>query len=169
MHAQQLCLPLIYYVTHLYTQDVNKSDIHWYADKIRDNLSYHLAGPIDNNFYKIYFTIANVPPRIFEKLFKRHVGKEYEDGKLTMGYTQKSAGKCTYTSRIDNGFVPIGFMSKVFRKGLPWTTISADSITRDISKVHVTWTLPLGNISIEVIAKARLPNSSVWQSLEYQN
>ena len=103
---------------------------------------------------------------MFDVFFTKYLGHYWSNERLMMRYTSQSQDDTKITSRVDDGLVPIAYIVQVYNRGLSFETPCADSIRRDLKKVHATYTLPLGRLTFESITWYKLPNSNIWQSLE---
>ena len=146
-------------------QELKSTNNDWYKTRIGENILYHLSGGNKENLGRVTFVINDMPPDVFEHLFTRYIGKIY-GGKTVILETKKNGDNTKITSRTRRGQVPYEFMSTKFNKGLSFETKCNDVIKRDVKEFNVTYTLPLGNLTIDCMTWIQMPNSDIWQSLE---
>ena len=114
---------------------------------------------------KFTISVTNMPPRIFDLLFTQYLDHAFGGQQLVLKTTHPNKDTIKTTSR-NGGKVPYVFMSRKFNKGLFWVQKGNDQIVRDVKEFNVTYTLPLGNLTVECIVCVQVPGSQSLQSLQ---
>ena len=159
-----LLLFLVYCNT--YIQENKQTDIKWYRKTIRHNIYFELKTTPQDKLGRLTIKMTNIPPRVFNELFGKYKGTEWDGKTFIMEEKYSKPGHSTTTTKIPDGELPYGFLCSKFNNNLNFIVTGNDQIQRDLKKVDLTYSKPLGICILDAVTWWKMPNSDRWQSLE---
>lgn len=146
------------------TQEYKDIDIKWYKQTIRKNIYYELKTARQDKLGRIKITMPNVPPRIFDELFRKHKGTTWDGQLFALREKFSKPGHSKTTTDFEDNELPYGFICSKFNNNLSFKVTRQDHIQTDLKKVNLVYTKPLGILTIEALTWWKMPHSPGWQS-----